>query len=233
VTRKKAASKRGVPPAPAEAGANLLVHDIKNLAGRLDLLLQNLDEHYDDPLFKATALDVLDLTVVHLKRLATDLRQHDGRVLVKLKVDLNVIVDEVLREVRPEMAGNVELLEDFSEIPLIWGDGFLLRCAFACAIDNALEAMQGEGMLAVTTSLVRRRGRGRVTVEIADTGPGMSEEFLRECLYKPFLSTKDDGMGLGVYTLRQVAALHGGSVRILSREGEGTRVRFHFPAETS
>jgi len=233
MTRKRIAGRsREAPPAPAEAGANLLVHDIKNLAGRLDVLLQNLDENYDDPLFKTTALDVLDHTVLHLKRLATDLREHNGRVLVKLKVDLNRLVDDVLTEVRPELAGDVELLEEYVEIPLIWGDAFLLRCAFACAIDNALEAMGGEGLLIVSTSCSRRRGREKVTLEITDTGPGMSEEFLREFMSQPFLSTKEDGMGLGVYTFRQVAALHGGSVRILSREGEGTRVRFHFPTDT-
>jgi signal transduction histidine kinase len=57
----------------------------------------------------------------------------------------------------------------------------------------------------------------------------MSAEFLRERLFQPFASTKEDGLGLGVYTFRQVAALHGGSVRILTTEGVGTRVRFHFP----
>ena len=209
-----------------------MVHDLKNLAGRLDVLLQNLDENYDDPLFKTTALDVLDHTVLHLKQLATDLRAHDGRMLVKLKVDLNRIVKDALTDGRPELAGDVELLEEYAEVPLIWGDAFLLRCAFACAINNSLEAMRGEGLLIVSTSCRRRRGREKVTIEITDTGPGMSEDFLREFMSQPFLSTKEEGMGLGVYTFRQVAALHGGSVRILSREGEGTRVRFHFPADT-
>lgn len=228
--RRVTAEPRSTPPFPAEAGANLLVHDLKNLASRLDALLQNLSEHYEDPLFKTTALDVLDHTVLHLKRLATDLREHDHRIMVKLKVDLNHVVDDALRAVRPELAGNVELFEDYDEIPLIWGDAFLLRCAFSCAIDNSLEAMHGEGLLSVRTTAIRRRARRRITVEIADDGPGMSEEFLRDFVREPFVSTKEDGMGLGVYTFRQVAALHGGSVRILSREGEGTRVRFHFPA---
>ena len=224
-------TSNGQPPPPAEAGANLLVHDLKNLAGRLDALLQNLDDHYDDPLFKRTALDVLDDTVVHLQRLAKDLREHDGRVIIKLKVDVNRIVEDAVRDVRSDLVGDVELVEQYMPLPLIWGDAFLLRCAFACAVENAVEAMAGEGVLSLSTSCAKRRGRQRVTVEIADTGPGMTDEFLRNGLNEPFASTKEDGMGLGVYTFRQVAALHGGSVRILSREGEGTRVRFHFPAD--
>jgi signal transduction histidine kinase len=216
-------------PAPAEAGANLLVHDIKNLAGRLGLLLQNLDENYDDPLFKGTALGILDDTVVHLRRLATDLREHDGRVVIKLKVDLNQVLQAALVDARPDLVVDVGLIEEYAPLPEIWGDAYLLRRAFACAVDNALEAMEGRGLIKVSSQFIRRAGRERITVEIADNGPGMSEDFMKEVLAQPFATTKEEGMGLGVYTLRQVALLHGGRVRILSKEGEGTRVRFHFP----
>lgn len=223
-------SARARRPAPAEAGANLLVHDIKNLAGRLGLLSQNLESNYDDPMFKGTALDVLCDTVSHLRRLAQDLRDHDSRLVVKLKVDLNQVLFEAASDVRRAPAGALELLECYREIPLVWGDSFLLRRAFSCAIENAIEAMEGRGTLWIATSRARRGSQSRVTVEIGDTGPGMSPEFLRERLFRPFSSTKEDGLGLGVYTFRQVAGLHGGSVRILTTEGVGTRVRFHFPA---
>ena len=218
-------------PPPAEAGTNLLIHDLKNLAGRLGALLQNLDEHYDDPLFKGTALGVLDGTVLHLKQLARDLRERESRVIVKLKVDVNRILEDAVREVRSDRVKDLELVERYAVLPPIWGDVFLLRCAFACAIENAVEAMRGTGVLAVSTACTRRSGRARVVVEVADSGPGMSAEFIRRVMLEPFASTKDEGMGLGVYTFRQVAALHGGAVRIKSREGEGTRVRFHFPVE--
>ena len=216
-------------PAPAEAGANLLVHDIKNLAGRLGLLLHNLESNYDDPMFKGTALDVLDDTVMHLRRLAQDLRDHDERVVVKLKLDLNEVLHDALLGTRSDPERGLEVLEYYREIPRVWGDSFLLRRAFACAIENAIEAMAGRGTLWLATTRARRNGQERVTVEIGDTGPGMSEEFLRERLSRPFASTKEDGLGLGMYTFRQVALLHGGSARILTTEGVGTRVRFHFP----
>jgi len=219
-------------PAPAQAGANLLVHDLKNLAGRLAALVQNLGAHYDDPLFKGTALGVLDDTVMQLRRLAGDLRSHDGRVIIKLKVDLNKVLTDALEYTRPDLSGQVNVIEGFSEIPTIWGDALLLRQAFTCAIENALAAMRHRGTIAASTRLVLGRKHPRILVEIADDGPGMSEEFLRERLFNPFSTTKDDGLGLGVYTIRQVAALHGGTVRIRSIEGEGTRVRFHFPAES-
>jgi signal transduction histidine kinase len=219
-------------PAPAQAGANLLVHDLKNLAGRLAALVQNLGTHYDDPLFKGTALGVLDDTVLQLRRLAGDLRSHDGRVIIKLKVDLNKVLNEALAYTRPGLSGHVSLLESYTEVPAIWGDSLLLRQAFTCAIENSLSAMRGRGTIAVATRVVRGKRDPRILVEIADDGPGMSEEFIREKLFNPFSTTKEDGLGLGVYTIRQIALLHGGSVRIRSVEGEGTRVRFHFPTES-
>lgn len=213
-------------PAPAVAGPNLVVHDLKNLAGRLGLLLQNADERYADPLFKQTILDVLDDTAGHLRRLAHDLRDREGRLMVKLRVDLNTVLAEALQDTRPDLARDVVLDARYRPIPSIWADAFLLRCAFNCAIENALEAMGGVGTLVVSTATSRGK---RVTVEIADTGPGMSPEFVREQLFRPFATTKQHGMGLGAYTFRQVAALHGGSVRIVSKPGQGTRARFHFP----
>lgn len=225
-------SSRSKGPAPAQAGANLLVHDLKNLAGRLAALVQNLGTHYDDPLFKGTALGVLDDTVLQLRRLAGDLRSHNGRVIIKLKVDLNKVLTDALAYTRPDQSGHVSLHERYADIPTIWGDALLLRQAFTCAIENALAAMRGRGTLAVSTRLVRGRRDPRIVVEITDDGPGMSEEFLRESLFNPFSTTKEDGLGLGVYTIRQIALLHGGTVRIRSIEGEGTRVRFHFPAES-
>jgi signal transduction histidine kinase len=207
------------------------VHDLKNLAGRLAILCHNLDAHYNDPMFKVTALDVLDDTVLHLKKLAGDLRDHEGRVIIKLRVDLTQVLRDALADQRPDLAEAVELFDRLEPVPAIWGDALLLRLAFAGTIENALQAMDGHGRLSVRTRLTNRAGSPRAVVEIADDGPGMSEEFLKERLFSPIESAKADGLGLGVYSIRQVAALHGATVRVRSAEGAGTRVRFSFPAD--
>jgi len=218
-------------PAPSEAGTNLLVHDLKNIAGRLALLCHNLSAHFDDPLFRDSALELLDETALHLRGLAGELRERDGRLVVKLRVDLDRLLQGAVAERRPDLPPHVVLEERYGGLPPIWGDAFLLRSAFACAIENALEAMGSKGTLAVRSRAETRRGRTRFVLEIADTGRGMSEELMRECLGKPVQSTKKDGLGLGIYTIRQVAAIHGATVRIASAPGVRTRVRFSFPAE--
>jgi signal transduction histidine kinase len=209
----------------------LLVHDLKNIAGRLALLCRNLSAHFDDPLFRDSALGLLDETAFHLRDLAGELRERDGRLVVKLRVDLNRLLQDAVAERRPDLPRGVELMERYGALPPIWGDAFLLRSAFASAIENALEAMEGKGTLSICTRAERRRGRTRLVAEIADTGRGMSDESMRKCLAGPFHSTKEDGLGLGIYTIRQVAAIHDATVRIASAPRVGTRVRFSFPAE--
>lgn len=225
-------SRRGAGPAPSKAGANLLVHDLKNLAGRLSVLLQNLQERYDDPVFKRSAFSVIDDTASHLRRLAGELLQHEGRLLVKLLVDPSDILRQSVADARAGAPAGVEFRERYAPVPQLWGDAFLMRRAFSCAIENALEAMEGRGTVSVGARATRRDGRARIVIEIADDGPGMSDDFLRAKLRRPFSSTKEEGLGLGVYTMRQVAELHGGTMRIASAEGRGTRVRFHLPAGT-
>jgi len=223
-------------PAPVEAGANLLVHDLKNLAGRLAALGENLNHHYDDPLFKESARSLLDDTVLHLKRLASDLRDREGRIIIKLRVDLNQVLADALLDTRPDLEANLRVSIHLSEIPQIWGDAYLLRLAFGCAIENALSAMNKRGVLtirSVVTGKARRSRRPRIVVEIADDGPGMSSDFLRDRLFQPFSTTKDGGLGLGVYTIRQVARLHEATVQIESAVGTGTLVRFRFPASAT
>jgi len=208
------------------------VHDLKNLAGRLAALGQNLQEHYEDPLFKETARDLLADTVQHLKRLASDLRDHEGRVVIKLRIDINQALSDALLDTRPDLVPNLRLNVEFSQLPQVWGDAYLLRLAVARAIENALAAMGGSaGVLSARTRLERRRAKAFILVDIEDNGPGMSEEFVRERLFQPYITTKDEGLGLGAYTIRQVAALHGGSVRVSSVEGAGTRIRFRLPVD--
>jgi signal transduction histidine kinase len=221
-------SLRSKGPAPSRAGASLLVHDLKSLACRLSSLCQNLHQHYEEPLFRQSALDLLHDTVHHLQRLAGDLREHEDRILVKLRTDLNQVVSDAVSDARPDLSPNVRTVEKYSPIPAIWGDAYLLRRAFACAIENAMEAMDGKpGTLSVRTA-ARRAG---IFVEITDSGPGMDPAFVREALFRPFTTTKDDGLGLGAYTMRQVAMFHGGAVRVRSARGAGTRVTFQFPAD--
>ena len=81
-------------------------------------------------------------------------------------------------------------------------------------------------------SRVEQKGRKRLAVvEIEDDGPGMSDDFVRNRLFRPFQTTKQDGVGLGLYTASQILLFHKGDLVVKSRPGEGTLVQAILPVE--
>jgi len=68
-----------------------------------------------------------------------------------------------------------------------------------------------------------------MAIDVIDQGCGMTAAFIREKLFKPFVSSKPGGFGIGAFEARQLAQAMGGGVEVTSREGEGTRFRVLLP----
>lgn len=207
---------------------SVLIHDIRNLGLRLSLLLSNMEEHYDDPDFKRSAADLLQSTVQKLDRIARSWSSRGDSVLIKVPLELNDLVQEVLRTCRPR--GRVSpprVNASLAEVPRVWGDPYYLRDAFQSVVQNALEAAAGS--VIVRTGLERRGARNFAVVEVEDDGPGMSGDFVRQRLFRPFQTMKLGGVGLGLYTARRILRHHRGDVEVRSAEGEGTSVRLLLP----
>ena len=96
-------------------------------------------------------------------------------------------------------------------------------------VRNAVEAFgEGRGTLWIEVS---RPAPDRVRIDVADDGPGLSTA-LREKLFEPFLSTKSEGTGLGLYVCNLLATLGGGTIEALERDGGGTCMRLEMPSAT-
>ena len=93
-------------------------------------------------------------------------------------------------------------------------------------IKNALEAMGGQG---VVTIRLRRGGAGEVTLEVADSGPGMDPATLERAGH-PGFTTKSSGSGLGLTLVQRIVEQHGGRFELVSSPGEGTRAVVTLPA---
>jgi signal transduction histidine kinase len=215
----------------------VLVHDIKNMGFRLQLLLSNLEENYGDPEFKRSVEDLLRSTVDRIDGIVDRFATHDEPVLIKVLVDLNGIVREVAEgetrrglPVPPTVPGRRTLSLALGPIPDIWGDPYYLTDAVKSLIENALEAVPPEGRVLVRTFRDDSTKRARVVIEIIDNGTGMASEFVRNSLFKPFQTTKPDGVGLGLATASQIVQFHDGKFAILTRPGGGTVIRVAFPA---
>ena len=207
---------------------SVLIHDIRNVGLRLSLLLSNREEHYDDPDFRRSAADLLQSTVQKLDGIARSWSSRGDSVLIKVPLELNDLVQEVLRTCRPRgRASAPRVSATFAEVPGVWGDPYYLRDAIQSVVQNAQEAAASSVL--VRTSLEKRGARSFAVVEVEDDGPGMPADFVRRRLFRPFQTLKPGGVGLGLYTARRILRHHRGDVEVRSAEGGGTCVRLLLP----
>jgi signal transduction histidine kinase len=212
---------------------SVIVHDLKNLAFRLSALLQNMDSNYDNPLFKTSMMEVLGDTIGKMDTIVKRFKEHQKQVIIKLRINLNDILAGILNSLPYKSVRQIKIETNFEELPPIWGDAFYLRDAFLNLVENAIDAMPEGGTLTIRTWRTDSRKKTRVGVEITDTGMGITQEYLESKLFEPFVTTKDKGMGLGLFTSHQIFALHHGKLEVESAPQEGTTFRISFPAESN
>ncbi|MBI2462566.1 MAG: HAMP domain-containing protein [Candidatus Rokubacteria bacterium] len=142
-------------------------------------------------------------------------------------VEVGVLLQEVLELLGPQAAEagvRVETPRGVSMAP-VRGDRDQLREVFLNLGQNALQAMPNGGVLGVEVS---QDGEG-MEIAVTDTGPGVPEAE-RERIFLPFVSTKADGLGLGLAIVRRIVEEHGGSVSCQNRPGRGAVFTVRLPA---
>jgi len=147
----------------------------------------------------------------------------------KIKVNVNRLVEEVLNFFKSRCAQEgVELICSLSpNLPGIDADPSQLNQVVINLIVNALQAMPQGGDLKIQTLYEENQ----VLIVVEDTGIGMSDEVL-EKIFTPFFTTKEvgEGTGLGLPVVHGIITSHGGSVRVKSKVGQGTRFEIQLPA---
>lgn len=146
-----------------------------------------------------------------------------GQTLVP-DLDVNDTIRQTLVVMRHQL-DDVEVVEEFGDLPTIEGYGSELTQVWTNLIDNAVDAMEGEGRLVIRT----RPEESCVVVQLSDDGPGIPPE-VRERMFQPFFTTKPPGVGtgLGLHTVYSVVARHGGSVDVDTGDG-GTTFTVRLP----
>ena len=208
---------------------------------RLQMLRANLEEHYGDPDFKRSLQDFLGSSIEKLEGIVGRYSREEPAVLVKVEVDVNGILREIAggatrrgARVSPEISSRLPVLSlSLGAAPDVWGDPYFLRDALRSLVENALEAAHPGGKVLIRTYSSSSGSRCRAVVEIIDNGAGMSKEFVEERLFRPFQTTKPDGVGLGLFTASQIVRHHRGTIRVHSEPGSGTVVRLSFPGAGS
>jgi signal transduction histidine kinase len=142
---------------------------------------------------------------------------------------LNAVISDALTQLAPQFRHRRILVStDFAtDLPHVALDRARLKQVFLNVLVNASEALPTGGDVRVTT---RRDGPGELLVEICDDGVGVDPAAL-PLLFDPFVSTKPDGVGLGLVNAKAVVEAHGGRIRLAPREPKGTCAAIWLPVD--
>ena len=204
-----------------------IMHDLKNLTNSLSLLSQNARHNMDNPEFQKDALDTIDKTTLRMRGLIEKLSAVPKGIELKTQtVDLGVMIDRAISKVPHTREKNVVITKDIDGFQDVLVDQESMEMVVLNLLTNAYEAIQGTGSITIRAF----KKMEDVNVEISDTGAGMSSDFMKNSLFKPFTSTKENGFGIGLYQCKDVVEAHGGRIDVVSKPGEGTTFTLSLPA---
>lgn len=199
-----------------------VVHDLKNLVAQLSLMLKNAERHRDNPKFQADMLETVEHVVGRMNKLMLQLRVGATPVDAARPVDLPALARRVIAAKTGPGVGIA--IEETGPIAAL-GHEDRLEHVLGHLIQNAIDASPSPANVSVRVGVEA----DRALLEVRDHGAGMTPEFVRERLFKPFQTTKPTGMGIGVYESSQYVAGLGGNITVDSAPGKGTCVFLRLP----
>lgn len=201
-----------------------VVHDLKNLVAQLSLMLKNAERHGHKPEFQADMLETVAHVETRMRGLMTQL-QEKRSIDPPRAINLAALMERAscVRHTSPCV---VEMVDELDGAAVVLGHQERLERVMGHLVQNALDATSGDGKVTIQ---IHSAGTAKVAVVVTDTGCGMSPEFIRERLSRPFETTKASGMGIGVYEARQYLNEIGGTLNYESEVGRGTCVTVELP----
>ena len=211
----------------------MLTHDLKNAIEALSLIVSNMERHFDNEQFRVDAMKSLTSATNKLRglvaRLSRPITSLSGEHKVPRRTDIAPILQRAVKEIAQPAADRHNLEVELPAELFAVVDVDHIHEVFENLILNALEAMtQKRGTLTITAE---KTSEGKALITVSDTGSGMSKTFLQENLFRPFRTTKKAGVGLGLYTCREVIVASGGTIEVDSVEGVGTTFRVVLPSD--
>lgn len=201
-----------------------VVHDLKNIKAQIDMLLKNAQKHRHNPEFVDDAFTTIEAMQQRLQNMLSQLTNKqsvaDTSVRVKVGTMLNNLISQRCQAHTPQptlqIKQDCELLIDAERFTNVV---FHL-------VDNAQQATPSDGSVSVTLDC----DENFMQLEISDTGCGMSEEFVRDRLFKPFDTTKGNaGMGIGAYDAQNFIVANGGRLTVQSKLDIGSTFTIRLP----
>jgi putative PEP-CTERM system histidine kinase len=202
--------------------AAFVVHDLKNLVAQMSLLLKNSERHRQNPRFQDDMLSTVEHVTERMNKLLLQLSTGSRGAENPRPLELGRLAQRIVEakanqrhDICIQASGDVTALGYEQRFERVVGH----------LVQNAIDATPDGGKIGIRVFAKS----GCAVIEIADEGCGMSEEFVRERLFRPFQTTKPSGMGIGTYETAQYVKELGGKIETDSRPGAGTRMRIILP----
>ena len=203
------------------------IHDLKNLASRLSLVTQNLPVHFNTPEFRGDALKTIAQSLDKINGMCSRLSLLSQKLELRpQETDLN----ELARRVLTPLGGLLKTkpVFDLQPLPKVMLDAEQFPKVLTNLLLNANEAIQRSGtLIRVSTA---PQGNWAV-LSVTDDGCGMSPGFIEGHLFRPFHTTKKQGMGIGLFHSKKIVEGHQGRIEVESGEGKGTTFRVMLPVK--
>ncbi len=213
-----------------------VAHDIRNPLSSIKMQTQLLRSRLDrdggdtaDALQRREIIDAVLRDISQVETVITDLLElaRPGE-LNRHPTRLDTLVREVLEQLAPQLAHRkirVDARLD-DQLPLVALDADRFKQALLNVVNNAADAMPTGGTLLVATHMVD--GEAAIALDVCDDGTGIAPEMF-DRVFDPFVSTKRDGVGLGLVNARAVVESHGGRIELAARSPKGTRATLRLP----
>jgi putative PEP-CTERM system histidine kinase len=203
--------------------STFVIHDLKNLTTSLSLCMDNAEEHIGNPDFQKDAIFTIRNSLFKMKSLMQRLKSIPEKITLNAEVKN---IDRLSKEVVTEFAKlRPKRIVYTGESVFSRVDGEEIKKVVVNLVQNALEASSEKGTVTVETC----RENGSVCIRVSDTGKGMTEDYVKNHLFRPFRTTKETGLGIGLYQCRQIVEAHDGKIEVKSETGKGTVFTIYLP----
>ena len=171
--------------------------------------------------------------VQHGKRMASIIRDFTGQMTnpspeAKASIDIHAQLTRAVDVVQEQFPNpTITINTEFGSLPLLRANPYELEQAFTNILTNAVQAIQGEGTIDISTTV----NEGKIYIRIADTGSGIAPEHLPK-VFDPFFTTKSqgEGSGLGLTVAYRIMKKLGGQIRLEENSGSGTICHITIPS---
>ncbi len=200
------------------------VHDLKNTASTLSLLLANLPAQFENPAFRQDASRAVSKSVTRINDLIGRLSLLRQKLEIRPReADLNSVVSAAIGDLAEACRATV--VRNLQPLPKILLDPEHMQKVITNLLLNANDAIGNQGEILVETA----QQNGWAVLSVTDNGCGISAEFLSHSLFRPFQTTKHKGIGIGMFHSKMIVEAHRGKIEVQSEPGKGSTFRVLLP----